>query len=79
MILQPTKGSLLIVTQVNNHNDPLCHDGPQPGQALKLPAYSPVLISSSKTSLKPSPELRRSRRPSMNYNINVKRELKHIP
>lgn len=42
-----------------------------------LPAYSPILISSSKTSLKPSPELRRSRRPSMNY-ISVKRQCKLI-
>lgn len=60
------------------------HDVPQPkmasqGQPLKLPertsclpAYSPIFISSSKASLKPSPELRRSRRPSMNYNISIK-------
>ena len=37
--------------------------------------YSLMLISSSKTSLKPSPELRRSNLPSINY---TKKEQKHI-
>lgn len=43
---------------------------------LPSPAYSlPMLISSSKTSLKPSSELRRSNLPSINY---TKKEQKHI-
>ena len=41
---------------------------------LPSPAYSPMLISSSKTSLKPSPELRRSNLPSINY---TKKEQKY--
>lgn len=36
------------------------------------PAYSPMLISSSKMSLKPSPEFNRSKRPSMNWRLNHK-------